>query len=148
MSDSRKSPGAAAPGLAFDPLRVIGSGAEAMQPLVKSASQINLEIAGFATSRARAWMETSAALMRCRTPQDLLQTQMGFWRDAGQDWLATGRRIGEAWQSVLAAPGGPSRQGKAAERDVIDIRVDGEPVTPAPARNGHAARRPAERRAA
>ena len=144
MSDSRKSAGAA-PSRAYDPLGTLGGGAQALQPLVKSASRINLELAGFASNRARAWVETSAALMRCRTPEDVLRTQLDFFRDAGQEWLATGRRIGEAWQQVFDASGREPAS-KPARRDFIDLSDTAETDAPPASRNGHAPRRTASER--
>lgn len=146
MSSSRKA-GAPSPEIPLDAFRSMTAGAEALQPLVAGASRVQLEIAGFATSRARALFEAQATLMRCRTPQDVMQAQIGFWRDASRDWMIASRRIGEAWQSALSVDARHSDAG-AARRDYIDLAGGVDADAPPPARNGHAPRRSADRRAA
>ena len=145
MSASRKT-GAPAPEASADAWRSMSAGAQVLQPLLTSASRVNAEIAGFATARARAWMEAQSALLRCRTPQDVIDTQMSFWRDASREWLDASQRIGAAWQTALVT----SRSGgqETASRDYIDLAGGVDTAAPPPAANGHALRRQPDRRAA
>jgi len=78
--------------------------ARRFEPLAVGAGRYNLELFGLMTRRARAWLEVPSRLGQCRTPQDLANEQLRFWRAAVQDYADGTKRLSLAF-SGLAAPG-------------------------------------------
>ncbi len=80
------------------------SGLEAMgqayDPFTKSIARAQLECAGLMTRRAQAYMEIPNRLSQCRTPQDLANEQMLFWRTAFEEYSESLGRITEAMASL------------------------------------------------
>ena len=123
-----------------------GTMAGGAEPMLRNAARINLEVAGFAANRARAYADIPAVLARCRAPHDLFAAQMQFWQTANQEYMATARRIGEAWQGALTAGQAASNGADAAMRDFITFpepKAETQAQTPATP-----SRRPSDRRAA
>jgi Phasin protein len=80
------------------------SGMEAMgqayDPFTKGIARAQLEFMGLMSRRAQAYMEIPSRLSQCRTPQDLANEQMRFWRDAYQEYSDSFARMTEAVASV------------------------------------------------
>jgi hypothetical protein len=83
------------------------SGLEAMgqtyDPFTKGIARAQLEFMGLMSRRAQAYMEIPTRLAQCRTPQDLANEQMRFWRTAFEEYADSMGRMTEAMAS-LAAP--------------------------------------------
>jgi Phasin protein len=83
------------------------SGLEAMSqaydPFTKSIARAQLEVMGLMSRRAQAYLEIPSRLSVCRTPQDLAQEQMRFWRTAYEEYAESVGRMTEAMAS-LASP--------------------------------------------
>lgn len=90
---------------------------------LKAAARCQLEVLGLVNRRAQAYMHVPTRLAQCRTPQDLLNEQMGFWRTAAEQYAESSRRIFDAW--AVADPGYFSGGRKAAERDYINFNGTG-----------------------
>lgn len=134
---------AAEPQPSSQQLAAMRAGVEVMRPLLVGVGRVNLELAGFAAARTRAWMDAHSALMRCRTPQEVVATQVGFMQAAGRDWLEASRRIGAAWQSAIPSFDG-TRANTEPGRDYMDLAASDRSDAPRPAVNGHASdRKPA-----
>lgn len=99
------------------PWMAFGATAGAIEPLMRNAARINLELSSLAGQRAQAYSRIPEALSRCRTPFDLMQAQMAFWQEAGRQYAATGEQIGRAWQSIL-----PMKFGAAGADEASDAR--------------------------
>jgi hypothetical protein len=69
---------------------------QAYDPVIKSCARAQLEGTGFLTRRAQACLEAPQRLAQCRTPQDIANEQMRFWRAAFSDYAESTRRMAEA----------------------------------------------------
>ena len=79
--------------------------AKAYEPAVNGLSRYNLEVAGLAARRARAWFEIPTSLGRCKTPQDLLGEQARFWQTAMVQYTESWQRLSAALGSFAVVPG-------------------------------------------
>ena len=79
--------------------------AKTYEPAVNGLSRYNLEIAGLAARRARAWFEIPTTLGRCKTPQDLLGEQTRFWQTAMVQYTESWHRLSAVLGSFAVAPG-------------------------------------------
>jgi len=73
---------------------------QAYDPFLKGIARTQLEVMGFLNRRTRAYMETPARLSQCRTPQDVMNLQVGFWRAAYQDYTESMGRVANAMASL------------------------------------------------
>lgn len=146
-SQSSKPFGVFSPEIFTSFWKAFGSVAVTAEPALRNATRINLEIAGLAGNRARAYMDIPATLAKCRSPQELISAQMQFWQAANREYAATAQRIGEAMQVGLRA--GRSDPADAAMRDFITfpevVRPEAQPQAPA---GTTSPRRPSDRRVA
>ena len=97
--------------------------AKGYEPALKGVGRWNLEVMGFMTRRARAWLEMPARVSQCKTPQDLAREQLQFWQTAAHDYSEGVQRLTVA-ASALAPPGfNGTWGGKAAApaRDYITV---------------------------
>ena len=76
---------------------------QAYEPFTKNVARAQLEFMGLLSRRTQACMEFPGRLSLCRTPQDLAEEQMRFWRTAYEECSDSMGRITEA-VSALAAP--------------------------------------------
>lgn len=113
----------------FDPQAVA---AQTTAPL-KAIGRCQLEVLGLANRRAQAYMQVSTRLAQCRTPQDLMNEQMAFWRTASEQYTNSGRKIAEAWGQVLPWLGTSWVQGESrperTERDYISFNGTGKEIS-------------------
>lgn len=97
----------------------------AMSAPLKAAARCQLEVLGLVNRRAQAYMQMPTRLAQCRTPQDLVNEQLAFWRTAGAQYSETSRKVADAWSTVgpwsSFANGGMG----AAERDYINFNGTG-----------------------
>ena len=98
--------------------------AQAAAPL-KAAARSQLELMSLANRRVQAYMQVPTRLAHCRTPQDLLNEQMAFWRTAAEQYMESSRRITEAWGQALPGFGPFTGRTAPAERDYINFNGSG-----------------------
>lgn len=104
----------------FDPQALTG---QAMAPL-KAAARCQIETLGLMNRRTQAYMQVPTRLALCRTPQDVLNEQMAFWRTASEQYRETSLKIGEAWMQAFSLAA-PVRAGVSTERDYISFNGSG-----------------------
>jgi len=75
------------------------------EPAMNGLSRYNLELAGLAARRARAWCEIPATLGRCKTPQDILGEQARFWQTAMAHYTQSWQRMSAVLGSLAIVPG-------------------------------------------
>lgn len=103
---------------------------QAYDPFTKSIARAQLEFMGLMTRRAQAYMEIPARLGHCRTPQDLANEQMHFWRTAYEEYADSVGRITEAMASLGVPSFGFAQYGDDA-RNAHDYITFPEPQEPA-----------------
>jgi len=81
----------------FNGLEAFG---QAYDPVLKGLARSQLEVMGFLNRRAQAYMEAPARLSQCRTPQDFMNLQVGFWRSAYQDYSESVGRVTQALSAL------------------------------------------------
>jgi hypothetical protein len=122
----------------FSGLEAVG---QTYDPFTKSIARAQLEVLGLMSRRAQAYLEIPGLLGRCRTPQDLANEQMHFWRTAYEEYSDSFGRITEAMAS-LATPafafGQQGEDGRSAH-DYITFTEPKEPGRPGQARDRKAA---------
>jgi hypothetical protein len=74
------------------------------EPALKGVGRWNLELVALVARRSQAWLEVPARLMQCKTPVDLANEQMRFWRSAATDYSESSRRLSAAWGACAAMP--------------------------------------------
>jgi len=121
----------------FNGLEAFG---QAYDPYLKAFARAQLEVAGLMSRRAQAYMEIPARLSRCRSPQDIAEEQMQFWRSAFEDYSASTTRITQGLAS-LAAPSFGLAPGEEMDsaRDYITFPEPEEAARPGRARDRRAA---------
>ncbi len=76
----------------------------------KSLARAQLEVMGLAVRRAQAYMQVPTQLARCRTPRDLADEQMAFWRTAMEHYIGSSHRVGGSLDGYGARHVRPGRQ--------------------------------------
>jgi hypothetical protein len=89
----------------------------------KAVARCQLEAMGLMSRRAQAYMDIPARIARCKTPQDLMNEQMAFWKAAAEQYTESSQRIAEAWGQAILLPAGfgSAWQGERRERDYISF---------------------------
>jgi hypothetical protein len=96
--------------------------AQRMGGPLKAAARSQLAWLGLVNRRAQAYMQVPARLAQCRTPHDLVNEQMAFWRTAAEQYTESYRKILDAWTSPDAGFNG---RPAATERDYINFNGTG-----------------------
>jgi len=121
-----------------------------VEPVAKSATCFQFATLSFAAQRARARLDTASRLTVCRSPQDFVEVQTDFWRQAGDDYAGLARQWTALWQQSLSLGLGMaetlSREAEAQggfvpPRDVI--RVPAATAEGSPRKRGDDGRRAA-----
>lgn len=116
--------------------------APATDAIMKGIARWNLEIFGFMSRRAQAYLEIPARISQCRTPNDLMREQTQFWQKAMEQYADTSRRLnGVATQMMAGAAAAGMPKAPPRKRDYINVPGlgDARPGTPGP--NGRGERR-------
>jgi hypothetical protein len=87
----------------FNGLEAFG---QAYDPFLKGIARSQLEVMGFLNRRTQACMEAPARLSQCRTPQDVMTLQAGFWQAAYQDYTESMGRVTSAMALAMPHLGG------------------------------------------
>ena len=98
---------------------------QAAAPL-KAAARCQLEVFGLLNRRTQAYMQAPTRLAQCRTPQDVINEQMAFWRTAGEQYRESLIKFGEAWGHAFPALNAFPK----VERDYINFNGSGGKETP------------------
>jgi|LNFM01.1.fsa_nt_gb hypothetical protein len=93
----------------------------AAEPVVRSATRVNLACSTLVAQRMRAWRDIPATLAACRTPIDLMQAQFAFWQTAARHYTETSQSCASAWQSALPFVAGPGPAMAEHVRDYLDM---------------------------
>lgn len=93
----------------------------AAEPVVRSATRVNLACSTLVAQRMRAWRDIPATLAACRTPIDLMQAQFAFWQTAARHYTETTQTCATAWQSALPLAGGSGNATSDRIRDYLDM---------------------------
>jgi hypothetical protein len=72
------------------------------EPALKGVGRWNLELLGFMSRRAQAWLEISSRLGQCKTPVDAFNEQGKFWQAAAADYADSSKRLVAAWSACAA----------------------------------------------
>ena len=79
------------------------SGLEAMgqtyDPFMTGVARAQLEVMGLMNRRAQAYMEIPTRLSQCRSPQDVANEQLRFWRTAYEEYVESMGRMTESMAS-------------------------------------------------
>jgi len=98
---------------------------QASGPL-KAAARCQLEMLGLANRRTQAYMQFPTRLAQCRTPQDVLNEQMAFWRAATEQYRESLLKVAEAWGHAVPAFGAFPLGAPKGERDYISFNGAGK----------------------
>jgi Phasin protein len=114
---------------------------QAYDPFTKGIARAQLEFMGLMSRRAQAFMEIPGRLSHCRTPQDLANEQMRFWRTAYEEYSDSLGRMTEAMASLATPAFGFGQYGGDARNahDYITFPETKEPGQPGRARERKAA---------
>ena len=96
---------------------------QAYDPFMKGFARAQLELLGLMNRRAQAYLEVPTRLSRCRTPQDVVDEQMRFWRTAFEDYSDSVGRVRDTLASFAMPPFGfqlPDDDAESA-RDYITL---------------------------
>lgn len=102
---------------------------QAYDPYLKGIARAQLELTGLASRRAQAYLEIPGRLSQCRTPNDLFDEQMRFWRTAFEEYAHSVGRMTEAMTSFAMPTFGfglPADEAETA-RDYITFPEAQEP---------------------
>jgi hypothetical protein len=91
---------------------------ERMGAPFKALMRSQLAWSALANKRAQAYMHIGPRLAQCRTPHDVVNEQLAFWRTATEQYTEGYRRIFDAW-SPLDVFG--ETESERAERDYINF---------------------------
>jgi hypothetical protein len=112
--------------------------AQATAPL-KAIGLSQLELLGLANRRTQAYLQLPTRLAQCRTPQDLVNEQMAFWRTASEQYTGSARKVAEVWAQAFPWIGTPAwvqgeERAARPERDYISFNGTGKGAGTAGAR--------------
>lgn len=94
--------------------------------MVKGMARWNLEVFGFMSRRAQAYVEIPSRLSQCRTPQDLFKEQNRFWTTTVEQYMDMSRRLTQVTTKMMAStPAGPAPR-TPRKRDYINVPGIGE----------------------
>lgn len=89
---------------------------------LKAAARSQLAWLALVNRRAQAYMQVPTRLAQCRTPQDVMNEHMAFWRTASEQYTESYRKMFDAWTSADLVGGGRSG---IAVRDYISFNGTG-----------------------
>lgn len=98
--------------------------AEVMEPWFKAWARSNLELMTLTSRRARAYLELSEKLGRCRSPQDLIHEGICFWQALMEDYAESSRRLAGGWSTIMQQARPSESRGR--ERDYVTFPEPGE----------------------
>jgi Phasin protein len=115
--------------------------AQAYDPFTKGVARAQLELMGLMNRRAQACMEIPSRLSQCRTPQDLVNEQLRFWRTAYEEYAESMGRMTEAMASFAVPSFGSALPGNEAgsAHDYLTFPEPTEQVRPRQGRDRRAA---------
>ena len=112
----------------------LGSLSQTYEPAAKNFARGQLECMGLMNRRAQAVLEIPSRLGQCRTPQDLANEQLRFWRTAYEQFSETAGRMMELMIPLGASPFGFGPVADQTSEDEHDYITFPEPQEREPAR--------------
>jgi len=112
----------------------LGSLSQTYEPATKNFARGQLEFMGLMNRRAQAILEISSRLGQCRTPQDLVNEQLRYWRTAYEQYSETAGRMMELMTPLGASPFGFGPVADQTSEDEHDHITFPEPQERAPSR--------------
>ncbi len=112
----------------------LGSLSQTYEPATKNLARGQLEFMGLMNRRAQAILEISSRLGQCRTPQDLVNEQLRYWRTAYEQYSETAGRMMELMTPLGASPFGFGPVADQTSEDEHDHITFPEPQERAPSR--------------
>ena len=103
-------------------------------PFTKSFARGQLELMGLMNRRAQALLEIPSRLGQCRTPQDLVNEHLRYWRTAYEQYSETAGRMMELMSPLGAPPFGFGPATGQTSEDEHDYITFPEPQERAPTR--------------
>jgi hypothetical protein len=70
---------------------------DGFMPFARGVARANMELAGLASRRAKAYADFPVQLTRCQTPNDMLNRQMKFFSELISDYQETLGRVTRTW---------------------------------------------------
>jgi len=114
--------------------------AKSYEPVALGVGRYQLELMTLALRRTQAWLARPTELTRCRTPQDAIAEQLGFWQTASAQYAESSQRLFAALLSSTAAPLGAAGAISGREkRDYMGMADLKEPAAPPPLKDRRAA---------
>src|SRR5262245_48510125 len=114
--------------------------AKSYEPVALGLGRYQLELLTLALRRTQAWLARPTELTRCRTPQDAIAEQLGFWQTASAQYAESSQRLFAALLSSTAAPLGAAGAISGREtRDYMGMADLKEPAAPPPLKDRRAA---------
>ncbi len=122
MAKSTKKTDASAPE-ASDPASAgVAAAMAAFNPLTTSAwSELMQENMRFLTERLEQDLETQRAMLACRTPQDLMQVQSEFLRNAFAQYTQQSQRIMQMMGGAVSATAEDAKPNKTSGDDDLPV---------------------------
>ncbi len=77
--------------------------AQAYQAWFRSMMAVNAETTKFLTRRLQKDAQLPMTIIQCRSPQDLVETQMNFLKTMAQDYSVQAEKVGEIMSESLHA---------------------------------------------
>jgi hypothetical protein len=93
---------------------------------LKATARCQLEAMGLVNRRTQAYLQMPTRLAQCRTPQDVFNEQMGFWRTATEQYTDSSRKMGQAWAQVFPWLNAAAYRPARSERDYINFNGTGK----------------------
>lgn len=112
-----------------------GDLARRFEPMAQAAARAHLESVSLAAQQVRTAFELPSRLAACRTPQEVVSTQVQFWQSVATQQYEGTQRIASAWSGFWAssdATGAFDASSAAPKRDVISF-AEVAPAAVAPA---------------
>jgi hypothetical protein len=76
---------------------------DSLVPFARNLARTNMEWAGLASRRAKAYVEFPAQVTQCNSPNEMLNRQMRFVGDMVRDYQETLGRVTRAWTEAAGA---------------------------------------------
>ena len=103
-------------------------------PFTKNFARGQLELMGLMNRRAQAVLEIPSRLGQCRTPQDIVDEQLRYWRTAYEQYSETAGRLMELIAPLGGPPFGFGPATEKASEDERDYITFPEPQERTPTR--------------
>lgn len=95
---------------AFDHRAALDAMTAGLGPM-KAIALTQMEMITLASRRTQAFLAVPQRLARCRSREDLVNEQMGFWQTSFEQYQESTMRIMKAWSDAFGLPANPFAMG-------------------------------------